>query len=75
MNAPDTLRMAAYALNNRTNIKTAPVLAGLLKNRADDAERDIVNWQRAGQDVPALVKDTTSLPHCRRNWLPLQEDH
>lgn len=56
MNAPDTLRAAAHALNDRTNFKYAPALAGLLQNRADDTERKIVIWQRARQDAPALVE-------------------
>jgi hypothetical protein len=56
MNAPDTLRAAAHLLNNRTNLKIVAALAGLLQNCADDIERNIVIWRRAGQDVPALVE-------------------
>ncbi|MBV9060937.1 MAG: hypothetical protein JOZ09_17555 [Pseudonocardiales bacterium] len=56
MNAPDTLRAAAHMLNNRTNPKIAAALARLLQNCADDIERNVVIWQRVGQDVPALVE-------------------
>jgi hypothetical protein len=55
MNGPDTLRAAARALSDRTDLVHAPALAGLLQNRADDMERNIAIWRRAGQDVPALV--------------------
>jgi hypothetical protein len=55
MNVVDTLRAAADALRDRTDLAHASALAGLLHNRADDMERNIVVWQRAGQDVPALV--------------------
>jgi len=55
MNVPDTLRAAAYALSDRTDVAHAPALAGLLHNRADDMERNFAIWQGAGQDVPALV--------------------
>jgi hypothetical protein len=55
MNVPDTLRAAAHALSDRTDVAHAPALAGLLQNRADDMERKFAIWQGAGQDVPALV--------------------
>jgi hypothetical protein len=55
MNAVDTLRAAARALSDRTDLAHAPAFAGLLHNRADDMERNIALWRRAGQDVPALV--------------------
>ena len=55
MNVPDTLRAAAHALSDRTDVAHAPALAGLLQNRADDMERNFAIWQGAGQDVPALV--------------------
>jgi hypothetical protein len=42
MNAPDRLRAAAHALNDRRDLKYAPALAGLLQNRVDDTERNIV---------------------------------
>jgi hypothetical protein len=56
MNVADTLRAAAQALSDRTDLKHAPALAGLLHNRADDMERNIAVWRCAGQDVPALVE-------------------
>ncbi|MGH3781301.1 MAG: hypothetical protein ACRDRO_11930 [Pseudonocardiaceae bacterium] len=56
MNVPDTLRAAAHALSDRTDLAHAPALAGLLHNRADDMERNIAIWRRTGQDVPALVE-------------------
>lgn len=55
MNVPDTLRAAAQALRDRTDREHATALAGLLQNRADDMERNIAIWRRAGQDTPALV--------------------
>lgn len=55
MNVPDTLRAAARALSDRTDLEHATALAGLLHNRADDMERNIAIWRRTGQDVPALV--------------------
>jgi hypothetical protein len=56
MNVPDMLKAAAQALSDRAELEHAPALAGLLQNRADDMERNIVVWQRTGQDVPALVE-------------------
>jgi hypothetical protein len=56
MNVVDTLRAAAEALRDRTDLAHAPALAGLLHNRADDMEHNIALWQRAGQDVPDLVE-------------------
>ena len=56
MNVPDMLRAAAHALRDRTELHHGPALAGLLQNRADDMERNIVIWRRTGQDVPALVE-------------------
>ena len=56
MNGPDMLRAAAHALSDRTELDHAPALAGLLHNRADDMERNIVIWRCTGQDVPALVR-------------------
>ena len=56
MSGPDTLRAAAQALSDRTDLAHAPALAGLLHNRADDMERNIALWRRTGQDVPALVE-------------------
>ncbi|MDQ4092934.1 MAG: hypothetical protein M3143_05880 [Actinomycetota bacterium] len=55
MNAPDTLRAAAHALSDRTDLDKATALAGLLQNRADDMERNIAIWRRTGQNVPALI--------------------
>ncbi|HEY6425375.1 MAG TPA: hypothetical protein VIY28_19460 [Pseudonocardiaceae bacterium] len=55
MNVPDTLRAAAHALRDRTDVAHAPALAGLLHNRADDMERNFPIWQGSGQDVPAMV--------------------
>jgi hypothetical protein len=55
MNVPDTLRAAAHALSDRTDLDHATALAGLLQNRADDMERNIAIWRRTGQDVPALI--------------------
>ena len=56
MNGADTLRAAAQALSDRPDLAHAPALAGLLQNRADDMERNIMIWRRAGQDVPVLVE-------------------
>jgi len=56
MNGADTLRAAARALSNRTDLAHAPALAGLLHNRADDMERNITLWQHAQQDIPTLVE-------------------
>lgn len=56
MNVPDTLRAAAHALSDRTDLAHAIALAGLLQNRADDMERNIAIWRRTGQDVPALIE-------------------
>ncbi len=55
MNVSDTLRAAAHALSDRTDLGDATALAGLLQNRADDMERNIAIWRRTGQDVPALI--------------------
>ena len=55
MNAVDTLRAAAEALSDRTDVAHAPALAGLLHNRADEMERNIALWQCTEQDLPALV--------------------
>jgi hypothetical protein len=55
MNGADTLRAAARALSNRTDLAHAPALAGLLHNRAEDMERNIALWRHAQQDIPALV--------------------
>jgi hypothetical protein len=55
MNVPDTLRAAAHALGDRTDLEHAIALAGLLQNRADDMERNIAIWRCAGQDIPALI--------------------
>jgi hypothetical protein len=55
MTGPHTLRAAARALRDRTNLAHGPALAGLLHNRADDMERNIALWRRTGQDVPALI--------------------
>jgi hypothetical protein len=56
MNGPDTLRAAVHALRDRVELEHGPALAGLLHNRADEMERNIVIWRRTGQDVPALVE-------------------
>jgi hypothetical protein len=56
MNVPDTLRAAAHALDGRTDLAHARALVGLPGNRADDMEGNIVIWERAGQDVPALIE-------------------
>lgn len=48
------LRTAAQALGYVERAH-APALVGLLLNRADDMERNIAAWRRAGQDVAALV--------------------
>jgi hypothetical protein len=56
MNAPDTLRAAAHALSERHDIEHANALAGLLHNRADNMEHNIVIWRRRQQDVPALIE-------------------
>jgi len=55
MNVPNTLRAAAHALSDRTDVAHAPALAGLLQNRADDMERNFTIWQDAGHDIPTLV--------------------
>jgi hypothetical protein len=55
MNGPDALRAAARALSDRTDLVHAPALAGLLENRADDMEGNIIIWRRTGHDVSALV--------------------
>jgi hypothetical protein len=55
VSGPDTLRAAAHALSTRSDLAHAPALAGLLHNRADDMERNMVLWGRTGQDVTALV--------------------
>jgi hypothetical protein len=56
MNGADTLRAAARALSNRTDLAHAPALAGLLHNRAEDMERNIALWRHTQQDIPTLVK-------------------
>jgi hypothetical protein len=56
MNGPDTLRAAAHALRGHAELEHGPALAGLLHNRADEMERNIINWRRTEQDVPALVE-------------------
>ena len=56
MNVPDMLRAAAHVLRDRAELDHGPALAGLLQNRADDMERNIVIWRCTGQDVPALVR-------------------
>jgi len=56
MNIPDMLRAAAQTLSERRDLAHAPALAGLLQNRADDMERSIALWRRAGQDVPILAE-------------------
>ncbi|HZS19649.1 MAG TPA: hypothetical protein VFA63_01540 [Pseudonocardiaceae bacterium] len=56
MNVVDILRAAAWALSARPDLARAAALAGLLQNRADDMERNIVVWERAGQDIPVLVE-------------------
>ena len=55
LKAAETLRAAAYALSDRDDLVHAPALAGLFQNRADDMERNIALWRRAGQNVPILV--------------------
>ena len=55
MNGADTLRAAARALSDRTDLAHAPALAGLLHNRADDMERNIALWRGAQRDIPTLV--------------------
>lgn len=55
MDVPDTLRAAAHALSDRTDLEHATALAGLLQNRADDMERNKAIWRCTGQDVPALI--------------------
>ena len=55
MTGPHTLRAAARALSDRTSLAHGPALAGLLRNRADDMERNIAFWRRTGQDVTALI--------------------
>ncbi|MBV8992993.1 MAG: hypothetical protein JO287_04650 [Pseudonocardiales bacterium] len=57
MNSADTLRAAARALSNRTDLAHAPALAGLLHNRADDMERNITLWQHTQQDIPTLIEN------------------
>jgi len=56
MNGPDMLRAAAHALSDRAELDHGPALAGLLRNRAVDMERNIALWRRTGQDVPDLVE-------------------
>ncbi|MDQ3764233.1 MAG: hypothetical protein M3460_22430 [Actinomycetota bacterium] len=56
MDVPATLRAAAHALSDRTELAHAAALAGLLQNRADDMERNIAIWGCAGQDVSTLVE-------------------
>ena len=56
MDVAETLRAAAQVLSDRPDLAHAPALAGLLQNRADDMERNIMIWRRAGQDVPVLVE-------------------
>ena len=56
MNVADTLRAAAHALGGRPDLAHGPALAGLLQNRADDMERNVALWRRAGQDVSVLVE-------------------
>jgi hypothetical protein len=56
MNGADTLRAAARALSDRTDLAHAPALAGLLHNRAEDLERNIALWRHTQQDIPALVE-------------------
>lgn len=56
INVADTLRTAADALRDRTDLGHAPALAGLLYNRADDMEHNIALWRRSAQDVAALVE-------------------
>jgi hypothetical protein len=56
INLADTLRRAAHALSGRTDVAHAPALAGLLHNRADDMERNIVLWRRSAQNVHALAQ-------------------
>ncbi len=41
VNVPETLRAAAHALSDRTDLEHATALAGLLHNRAYDMERNI----------------------------------
>jgi hypothetical protein len=60
MNVADTLRAAAHALSDWADLVHAPALAGLLQNRADDMERNIALWRRAGQDVPFWWTSTTA---------------
>ena len=57
MNGADTLRAAARALSNRTDLAHAPALAGLLHNRADDMERNISLWRHPHQDIHTLVEN------------------
>ena len=56
MNFADTLRAAAQALSNRPDLAHAPAQAGLLQNRANDMEDNIVVWKCAGQHVSDLVE-------------------
>jgi hypothetical protein len=56
MNTPDTLRAAAHTLSGRKDLEHANALAGLLQNRADDMEHNIVIWRYTKQDVPALIE-------------------
>jgi hypothetical protein len=56
MNDPDTLRAAAHALRDRAELEHGPALAGLLHNRADEMEHNIIIWRRTEQDVSALVE-------------------
>jgi hypothetical protein len=57
MNGADTLRAAARALSDRTDLAHAPALAGLLHNRADDMERNISLWRHPHQDIHTLVEN------------------
>jgi hypothetical protein len=56
MNTPDTLRAAASTLSGRKDLEHANALAGLLQNRADDMEHNIVIWRYTNQDVAALIE-------------------
>jgi len=55
MNGPDMLRAAAHALSDRAELDHGPALAGLLRNRALDLERNIAIWRGTAQEVPGLV--------------------
>jgi hypothetical protein len=56
MNTPDTLRAAASTLSGRKDLEHANALAGLLQNRADEMEHNIVIWRYTNQDVAALIE-------------------